>query len=259
MIRMKVDLNCDMGESFGLYQMGNDEEMMQYISSANIACGYHGGDPHVMRQTVALAKKYGVGIGAHPAFPDLMGFGRRYMTCSPQEIQDFILYQVGALREFAKVMNVELQHCKPHGALYMMAMEDEKIARAILEGLASVSANMIVFALNNSAVEKIGKEMGIPIAREVYADREHTIDGSIVLTRTGPSISNYQDMAQRVVRMVMEGKVQIPDREDASVHAETICIHGDTPGAPQLAKEIITAFQEKGIQVEPIGKSLSII
>lgn len=246
---MKVDLNCDMGESFGLYQMGNDEEMMKYISSANIACGFHAGDPHVMHKTVQLAKTYNVAIGAHPAFPDLMGFGRRHMNCTPEEIRDYIWYQLGALREFARAYQVELQHCKPHGALYMMAMSDEKIARAILEGLARVSERMIVFALNNSAVEEIGKQMGIPVAREVYADREHTIDGSIVLTRTGPTIRDYREMAARVVRMVKEGKVLTPDGEDATVKAETICIHGDTPGAPELVKHICAAFEEAGISI----------
>jgi UPF0271 protein len=248
---MKVDLNCDMGESFGLYRMGNDEEMMQYVSSVNIACGYHAGDPHVMHRTVKLAKEYGVSIGSHPGFPDLLGFGRRYMTCTPNEIKDYVLYQTGALREFARAFRVELQHCKPHGALYMMAMEDEKIARAILEGLALVSEQMIVFALNGSAVEEIGKQMGIPVAREVYADREHTINGSIVLTRTGPSITNYEAMAQRVVRMVKEGTVLTPDGEVAAVKADTVCIHSDTPGAIELAKHIRAAFEEAGIVVEP--------
>lgn len=253
---MKVDLNCDMGESFGLYQLGNDEEMMKYISSANIACGYHAGDPHVMRRTVELAKEYGVSIGAHPSFPDQMGFGRRYMTCTPQELRDYVLYQTGALREFASAYKMKLQHCKPHGALYMMAMEDEKIARAILEGLASVAEKMIVFALNGSAVEAVGNQMGIPVAREVYADREHTKDGSIVLTRTGPAIRNFEEMAQRVVRMVTEGKVRTPDGEESVVKADTICIHGDTPGAAELAKHIVNALQNAGVEIEPASSVL---
>jgi UPF0271 protein len=190
--------------------------------------------------------------------PDQIGFGRRYLTCTPEEIRDYVLYQTGALREFASANQMELQHCKPHGALYMMAMEDEKIARAILEGLASVSAKMIVFALNGSAVESVGKQMGIPVAREVYADREHTKDGSIVLTRTGPTIRNYAEMAQRVVRMVKEGKVRTPDGDEAAVKAETICIHGDTPGAPQLAKHVCSALQEAGISIEPAGSILDL-
>lgn len=253
---MKIDLNCDMGESFGLYQMGQDEEMMQYISSANIACGYHAGDPHVMRQTVELAQKYDVEIGAHPGFPDLLGFGRRYLTCTPQELKDYIIYQTGALQAFAEAYNLKLQHCKPHGALYMMAMSDEKLARAILEGIASFSDNMIVYALNNSAVVHVGEQMGIPIAKEVYADREHTKDGSIVLTRSGPSIQSYEDMAERVVRMVTEGKVLTPDGEEAQLEAQTVCIHGDTAGAPQLIKEICKKLDAAGVRIEPVKKIL---
>lgn len=254
----KVDLNCDMGESFALYQLGNDEEMMQYITSANIACGFHGGDPHVMRKTVDLAKKYGVGIGAHPAFPDLMGFGRRYMNCTPAEIKDYITYQTGALREFATGCGVRIGHVKPHGALYMMAMEDEKLARAILEAIADVDSNTVVFALNNSAVLEVGQKMGIPVAKEVYSDREHTATGSIVLTRKGPFIQDYREMAQRVVKMVKEGKVLAHTGEEVAITADTVCIHGDTPGAPQLAKAIVEALQENGVQISPIREVLGV-
>ena len=246
---MKVDLNCDMGESFGLYQLGNDEEMMALISSANIACGFHAGDPHVMRRTVELAKAHGVSIGSHPGFPDMLGFGRRYMTCTPEEIRDYVIYQTGALREFARAYKLDLAHCKPHGALYMMAMEDEKIARAILEGLAQISDSLIVYALNQSAVVEVGKQMGIPVACEVFADREHTVNGSIVMTRSGSAISDYQALAERAVRMVREGKVRTPDGEDAVVRADTICIHGDTPGAVELTKAIHAAFREAGITI----------
>lgn len=252
---MKVDLNCDMGESFGLFRLGHDEEMIRHISSANIACGYHAGDPHVMRKTVEMAKQYGVAIGAHPGFPDLMGFGRRYMTCTPDEIRDYVLYQVGALREFAASIKMEIHHCKPHGALYMMAMQEEKIARAILEGLASVSDRMIVFVLKDSAMELVARQMGIPVAREVYADREHTKDGSIVLTRTGPAIQDYALIAARVVRMVKEGIVVTPNGEEAEICAETVCIHADTPGAVELIRHIRQAFAEAGIAVEPVQGS----
>lgn len=251
-----VDLNCDMGESFGLYKMGQDEEMMKFISSANIGCGFHGGDPHVMNQTVRLAKEYDVAIGAHPGFPDLMGFGRRYLSCTPEEVKDYVVYQVGALHAFARMYGLELQHCKPHGALYMMAMSDEKIARAILEGVAAFSDKMVIFALNNSAVVHEGEKMGIPVVKEVYADREHTKEGSIVLTRTGPNIQNYDEMAERVVRMVTEGKVITHDGIEANIIAQTICIHGDTPGAPRLIKEICKKFKEANINVGPASKSI---
>lgn len=244
-----------MGESFGLYTIGQDEEMMKFISSANIGCGFHGGDPHVMNQTVRLAKEYDVAIGAHPGFPDLMGFGRRYMSCTPEEVKDYVVYQMGALHAFARMYALELQHCKPHGALYMMAMSDEKIARAILEGMATFSDKMVIFALNNSAVVHEGEKMGIPVAKEVYADREHTKDGSIVLTRTGPNIQNYEEMAERVVRMVTEGKVTTHDGLEASIIAQTVCIHGDTPGAVRLLKEISKRFKEANIKVEPASKA----
>lgn len=248
----KVDLNCDMGEGFGLYQLGQDEEMMQYITSANIACGYHGGDPHVMRRTVEIAKKYGVAVGAHPGFPDLMGFGRRYMKCTPAEVKDYVTYQVGALREFVSAAGLSLQHIKPHGALFMMAMEDENLARAILEGIAETNENTIVFALNNSAVALVGEQMGLPIAREVYSDREHTVSGSIVLTRKGSQIQDYDAMAQRVVRMVKNGIVTTHDGQETSIQADTICIHGDTPGAPLLAKAIVQALRAENIEIAPI-------
>ncbi len=255
---LKVDLSCDMGESFGLYQLGNDEEMMQYITSANIACGYHGGDPHVMRKSVELAKKYGVAIGAHPGFPDLIGFGRRYMKTTPSEIKDYVTYQMGALREFASALGMRLQHCKPHGALYMMAMEDEILARAILEAIAEVDSTTIVYAMNNSAVVAAGQKMGIRVAKEVYSDREHTTTGSIVLTRKGPSIEDYRQMANRVVRMVKEGRVLAHTGEEVSIKAETVCIHGDTLGAVQLAKAIVEALKENEIQIAPIEKVLGV-
>lgn len=254
---LQVDLNCDMGESFGLYQIGNDEEMMKYITSANIACGFHAGDPHVMRKTVELAKKYEVAVGAHPGFPDLIGFGRRHMNCTPSEIKDYIIYQVGALKEFANIHQLKMQHCKPHGALYMAAMEDEKIAQPILEAMAEIDSNMIIFALNNSAVVYLGEKMGIPVAKEVYSDREHKANGFNVLTRTGSVITDYEAMAQRVVRMVKEGKVITNTGEDIHIKADTVCIHGDTPGAPQLVKAISKALTENGIAISPIKNILN--
>ncbi|MHA6261317.1 LamB/YcsF family protein [Sporosarcina sp. CAU 1771] len=248
----KVDLNCDMGESFGLFEQGNDEEMMKYITSANIACGFHAGDPHVMRKTIELAKKYDVGIGVHPGFPDLLGFGRRDLACTPAEVRDYVTYQMGALREFATIYDVKLQHCKPHGALFMRAMVDKEIARAILESIHDVESEMIVFALNNSVFMDEAIKMGIPVAKEAYSDREHTEEGSIVLTRTGSVITDYNQMADRVVRMIKEKKVITHDGKDASIEAETICIHGDTPGAPQLAEAIVSALNKNDIQIVPI-------
>ena len=253
----KVDLNCDMGESFGLYNIGNDAEMMQYISSINIACGFHGGDPHVMRKTVETAKTYGVAIGAHPGFPDLLGFGRRHLHCTPSEIKDFITYQMGALREFSTAVGLKMTHCKPHGALYMLAMEDERIALAILEAIADINSNTIVYALNNSAVVEVADKVGIRVAKEVYSDREHTLTGSIVMTRTGPNIADYEKMAYRVVRMVKEGKVLTHNGETATIQADTVCIHGDTPNATLLAQSIVEAFKKENIEIVSIDKILN--
>lgn len=251
---MKIDLNCDMGESFGSYTLGNDEEMMPYITSANIACGFHAGDPHVMRQTVELAKKHGVEIGAHPGLPDLLGFGRRKMMCTENEVKDFITYQMGALREFVQANHVALQHCKPHGAFYMQAMEDKKVARAILEAIHDIDKETIVFAVNNSEMMEEARKMGIPVAREGYADREHTEDGSLVLVRKGETIENYEEMAQRVVRMVRDKQVITFDNKDASIEVDTVCIHADTPGATTLAKAIVEALEEAKIELTPVKK-----
>lgn len=241
-----------MGESFGLFKQGNDEEMMQYITSANIACGYHAGDPHVMRKTVQLAKEHNVSIGAHPGFPDLIGFGRRAMACTEAEIKDYILYQLGALREFARVFDVPISHVKPHGALYMRAMEDEKVARAILEGLQEVNEKAIVFAVNNSAMLHEATKMGVPVAKEGYADREHTEDGNLILVRQADEIQDYEALANRVVRMVKEHKVTTYDNKEATIHVDTVCIHGDTPGAPKLAKAVVAALKAADVEIVPV-------
>jgi 5-oxoprolinase (ATP-hydrolysing) subunit A len=254
---VKIDLNCDMGESFGIYQLGNDEEMMKYITSANIACGYHAGDPCTMRKTIALAKEHHLQIGAHPALPDLLGFGRRHMNCTPAEIKDYVTYQLGALKEFAARFDLPVAHCKPHGALYMMAMEDETIAKAVLEAISEVDENIITFAMNNSAVEELGKTMGIRVAKETYSDREHTETGSIVLTRKGSAIDDYEALAERAVRMVKEGKVETHTGQDIDIKSETICIHGDTPGAADLAKAIYTAMENNNIEVTSIQNVLN--
>ena len=251
---MKIDINCDMGESFGLHVQGNDEEMMKYISSANIACGFHSGDPHVMRETVQLAKKYDVGIGAHPCLPDLVGFGRRKMDCTASEMKDFITYQMGALREFARANDVDIKHCKPHGAFYMQAMEDREVARAILEAINDIDKNTIVFAVNNSVILDEANKMGIPVAKEGYADREHTADGSLVMPRKSGAAEDYESMADRVVRMVKDKKVITHDNQDVDIDVQTICIHGDTPGAPELAKSIVSALKTADIEVAPVSE-----
>lgn len=251
-MKLKVDINCDMGESFGLYTLGNDEAMMKYITSANIACGFHAGDPHVMRKTVETAKKYNISIGAHPGFPDIIGFGRRKMLIAPSEAKDYIVYQVGALREFASITGQKIHHCKPHGQLYMMAMTDEVLAKAILEAVAEIDSDMIVFALENSAISYLGQKMGIQVAKEAYADCEHTKEGSIVPIRTHAAAGDNELRAKRIVRMIKENKVITDTGEDMDIHVDTICVHGDTAGAPELVKCIYDELTKNNIEVESL-------
>ncbi|MCR5212795.1 MAG: 5-oxoprolinase subunit PxpA [Eubacterium sp.] len=253
---MRIDLNCDLGESFGNFTMGNDNEMMKYITSANIACGFHAGDANVMCQTVNMAKNAGVAIGAHPGFPDLEGFGRRNMTCTNNEIKNYIRYQVGALREFCNFAGVELQHVKPHGNLYVMAMEDDEMARAILEVIASLGKNVITFALNDSAISNMAKSMGVPVAIEGYGDREHTNNGHIVQIRKGPDEDRVERLTKRAIRLVKEGKVITNTGDDIDLRVQTLCVHGDTYGAWDLMKNIREKLEKENIEITAISNFL---
>ncbi|ERI06644.1 LamB/YcsF family protein [Aneurinibacillus aneurinilyticus] len=246
---MKIDINCDMGESFGMYELGNDEEMMKYVSTINVACGYHAGDPLVMRRTVELAKQYGINVGAHPGFPDLMGFGRRRMTATAEEVENYILYQVGALQAFLHAHDMKLSHIKPHGAMFMMAMENNDLAQAVLNATEKIDRHLPLFALNNSALARLGQEQGFTIVFEVYADREHDETGSIVMTRKGTDYTDLDEQARRVVRMIKEGKVITHDGKDISLKAETVCIHGDHRDAPKLAQAIVTHLKDEAIEI----------
>lgn len=253
---MKIDLNCDLGESFGNFKMGNDSEMMKYITSANIACGFHAGDANVMCETVNTAKNFGVAIGAHPGFPDLEGFGRRNMLCTNNEIKNYIRYQVGALREFCTFAGVELQHVKPHGNLYVMAMEDEEMARAILEVISTLGKNVITFALNDSAISNMAKSMGVPVAIEGYGDREHTNNGHIVQIRKGPDEDRTKRLTERAIRLVKGGKVITNTGDDIDLKVQTLCVHGDTFGAADLMKNIRMSLEEQGVEITAISNFL---
>ncbi len=249
-----IDLNCDMGESFGRYKLGLDEEIIMYISSANIACGFHAGDPRVMRQTVELARAKGVGVGAHPGFPDLVGFGRREMRLTPEEITADLVYQVGALRAFCSAAGVELQHVKPHGALYNMASKDPVLAAAIVEGILAVDPSLILFCLAGSELCRVAEERGLRVAHEVFADRAFQPDGTLLpRSQPGSIIHDAKLAAERAVRMVLEGKVTAYDGTEIEVRADTICLHGDTPTAVELARTIREEFERRGIEVRPIG------
>jgi UPF0271 protein len=254
---MEVDLNCDMGESFGRYRIGADEAMMQYITSANIACGYHAGDPLVMDWAVRLAAKYGVGIGAHPGFPDLMGFGRRVMQLSSEEIENYILYQIGALAAFARATDVELAHVKPHGALYNMAAKDVELARAIVRGIARFSRELIAVCPAGSAMIGAAEEAGLRVAREGFADRAYNLDGTLRSRQlSGALIEDPCMAAERAIKMVRDGIVVAHTGEEIPLRVETICVHGDTPTAVQIAQVIRKELRAAGIEVVPMGSFL---
>ena len=252
---MQIDLNCDMGESFGPWRMGFDEEMMRYISSANVAGGFHGGDPHVMRKTVALAKENGVAVGVHSGYRDLVGFGRREIQMSPDEVRDELLYQLGALREFARFYGMEVQHVKPHGALYMVAARNEELSRAIIEAIQGVDPGLLLFCMRASVTYELAQRMGQPVAAEFYADREYNDDGQIVFTRAVTEELDPDEVGERVVRAVTEGKVRSESGKDIEVGSDSVCVHGDTPGAVRLAEAIANKLREAGIEIRALGRA----
>lgn len=251
----KVDLNSDLGESFGAYTIGLDEQVIQYVSSANVACGYHAGDPLVMDRTVAAAKQAGVAVGAHPGFPDLMGFGRRNMACTPKEAKGYIMYQMGALMAFTAAHGVKLQHVKPHGALYNMAGKDPELAMAIAEGIAAVDRDVILLGLAGSQMLEAGRKVGLRTASEVFADRAYQADGSLVpRSKPGAVIHDQEEAIQRTVRMVTQGKVTAITGEEVSIDAHSICVHGDNPSAVEFVKNIRAALQAQGVEIAPIAE-----
>lgn len=248
---VKIDLNCDMGESFGAYQMGNDAEVLKYVTSANIACGYHAGDPSVMRKTVELALENGTAIGAHPGFPDLVGFGRRNMTVSEKEAYDLTLYQIGALYGFVKAQGGRLQHVKPHGALYNAAAKDAKLAGAIAKAVYDLDPEMILFGLSGGELIRAGKNIGLQTASEVFADRTYQPDGSLTpRTQSNALIEDDETAVSQVVRMVKDGLVRDVNGEDVSIEADTVCIHGDGVHALAFAEKINSRLKEESILIK---------
>ncbi|MDC3411991.1 LamB/YcsF family protein [Terrihalobacillus insolitus] len=253
-----VDLNCDMGESFGAYKMGRDEEILDYITSANIACGFHAGDPSTMRKTVRLALEKNVGIGAHPGFQDLTGFGRRNMDITPQEAYDLVVYQIGALDAFVKSEGGKLQHVKPHGALYNMAAKNERLSEAIAEAIYKVDPELVLFGLAGGELFKAGEKVGLRSASEVFSDRTYQEDGTLTSRREPNALIKDHEMAvNQVIRMVKEGKVKSTQGGDVSIKANTICIHGDGPSALDFAKYISKALRNANINVAKISDYLN--
>jgi UPF0271 protein len=244
-----------LGESFGAYKLGFDDQLMPYISSANIACGFHAGDPMWMRRTVSLAEQAGVAVGAHPSLPDLMGFGRREMKVIPEEVRNYVVYQIGALQAFTRTRR--LQHVKPHGALYNMGAGNEEIARAVAEGIRQVDERLILVGLAGSAWIEVGRQLGLRVASEVFADRALSPDGTLVPRKQpGAVIEDPEEVTAASLRMVTEGKAIAINGKEIPVKADTICLHGDTPGAVELARTMRQTLEAAGVKVVPLSTFL---
>ena len=249
-----LDLNCDMGEGFGAWTMGDDAALLDHVTSANIACGFHAGDPGTIHRTVKLALEKGVAVGAHPSLPDLQGFGRRTMNVSAQEAYDLVVYQVGALAGFATACGGKLSHVKAHGALYNMAAKDAILAQAIAQAVKDLNPRLVLFGLAGSELVRAGERTGLKTANEVFADRTYQADGSLT-PRTQPDAMIHDPalaLAQ-VGRMINEGKVKSINGPDVAVKADTLCIHGDEPNAVEFARRIRAALDADGVRVAPFA------
>ena len=250
---LTIDLNCDMGESFGRWTLGNDAALMRTVSSVNVACGFHAGDPTVMRQTVELALGHNLAVGAHPSFPDLQGFGRRRMNCSPQEVFDLVLYQTGALAGVTRALGGRLHHVKPHGALYNMAAQDSALASAIARAVKAIDRDLILYGLSGSRLIDEAEKIEVRTAREVFADRTYQPDGS--LTPRSESNALLKDVARsvaQVLEMIVEQCVTAVNGEKVAIRAETVCIHGDGANALEFAAAIRQKLTEKGVTIQAL-------
>ncbi len=247
----KIDLNCDMGESFGNYNMGSDAELLDYVTSANVACGFHAGDPMVMARTVGLAAQKGVAVGAHPAYPDLQGFGRRRLDMTADEIEAVILYQIGALDGFAKAAGVRLTHVKAHGALYNVAAAEPAVAKAYARAVARYNPDLSLVCLATSPMMiEEGRKAGLVVLREAFADRAYNADGSLVNRRiTGSMISDPEKSAEQVLRLVKQGQIVALDGTILELEADTVCVHGDGPTAPQIVRALRQHLAQAGVEV----------
>jgi UPF0271 protein len=251
---MHIDINSDVGESFGAYSIGHDAGLMRSITSANVAAGFHAGDPSVLRQTIRIAKKHGVAVGAHPGFPDLVGFGRRELTVSPAEAEDFVLYQVAAVAGVAAAEGVSLQHVKPHGALFNMAVHDAQLAAAIARAVAAFDKRLVLFGLPGSEILKAGRAAGLRVAAEVFADRAYEPDGTLASRKKpGTVIHDPEAVVARAIRMVTQKNVVAIDGSVVALEADTMCVHGDTPGSDDLAARIRAGLEKAGVEVRSLG------
>ena len=252
---ISIDLNCDLGESFGRYTLGEAQEIVPLVSSVNIACGVHAGDPTVMESTVALAVEHGVAVGAHPGYPDLQGFGRRALALSPREIFAYVVYQVGALQAFCRVAGTRVRYVKPHGALYNRAAVDGEAARAIVEAIRAIDRSLILLALSGSLMVKEAQLAGVPVAREFFADRGYQNDGTLV-PRSHPHalVRDPLECAERISRLVREGRVVTVDGTLLPLEVDSICVHGDTPGAVEFLATLHQSLQAGGIAIAPFAE-----
>ena len=238
-----IDINSDLGESFGAYTMGNDADVLRYVTSANIACGFHASDPLTMQKAVRQAKEAGVKIGAHPGYPDLVGFGRREMKVSPAELKAMVLYQVGALQAVCRAEGTKLHHVKPHGAMYNMAAKDEELADAIAQAVAAVDGSLTLVGLSGSCMKAAAEKQGLAFAAEVFADRAYEDDGSLVSrTKPGAMIEDEDLAIRRMLRLVKEGTVESIHGREIALQADTICVHGDSPKAVLFTKKLREAL-----------------
>lgn len=251
----RIDLNCDMGESYGVYTLGFDQDAMPHVTSINVACGFHASDPVNMMKTVKLAKKYGVAVGAHPSFPDLVGFGRRVMAASLEEIKADVTYQIGALWAFCLAEGVKMQHVKVHGALYNVAEKDVAVATAIAEAIKAVDPGLYMLCLANSSMVTGAKNAGVKYVEEAFADRAYTAQGNLVSRKQeGAVIHDVDLVAKRVLAMVKNGAVTAIDGTEVPINAQTICVHGDTPGAVAMIKKIREKLDQDGVTVKAFGQ-----
>ena len=251
---MHIDLNCDMGESYGRYILGDDIALLDVITSANIACGFHAGDPVVMASTVQQAVKKGVAIGAHPGYPDLQGFGRRAMALSPSDLSAVILYQISALAGFAQVEGTRLTHVKPHGALYNTAVRDKDTAEAIVRAVQSFDPSLVVVTLPGSILYLTAVEQNLRVAAEGFADRAYQADGSLLPRGQSGAVIHEPDLiAKRAVRMVTQQSIRSITGEDIEIRIDTLCVHGDTPGATEIALSVREAMQVVGVTLTPFA------
>jgi UPF0271 protein len=249
----RIDFNCDMGEGYGAWRMGDDAALLDYVTSANIACGFHAGDPATIHRTVKLAVAKGVAVGAHPSLPDLQGFGRRAMAIAPAEAYDIVVYQIGALDAFARACGGRLAHVKAHGMLYNMAAMDRTLADAIARAVRDVDRSLVLFALSGSELVRAAEAAGLAAAAEVFADRSYQDDGSLTLRdRPNAMIEDVEVSIAQVKRMVLEGKVRSVSGKDVPVRADTLCIHGDQPGAVEFARRIRAALAQAGVEVNAL-------